>query len=64
MDRIGEIIHQHLYWPNIRNSVCKEVTICDNCQRTKIPNKRYGKFPAKLSEEIPWNKNFVYIIEL
>ena len=35
---------------------------CDNFQRTKRSNKKYGKFPAKLSEEIPWNEIFLDLI--
>ena len=35
MDRTEAIIFQHLYWPNIRYVVHKEVTNCDTCQRTK-----------------------------
>ena len=35
---------------------------CDTFQRTKRSNKKYGKFPAKLSEEILWNKLCVYLI--
>ena len=31
-----------------------------NVQNYQI--RKYGKLPAKLSEEIPWNKLFVYLI--
>ena len=40
----------------------KEVNNCDTCQRTKRSNKKYNKLPAKLVEEIPWNKLCVYLI--
>ena len=56
MDITEAMIFQHLYWPDIRNAVWKEVTNCDTCERTKRSNKKYGKLPAKLAEEIPWNK--------
>ena len=35
---------------------------CDTCQHTKKSNEKYGKLPAKLAEEIPWNKLCVYLI--
>ena len=56
MYRIEVMIHQHLYCPVIRNSVRPEVTNCDTCQRTKQPNKQYGKLIAKEYEDIPRNK--------
>ena len=42
--------------------VRKELNNCDTCQRTKRPNKKCGKLPAKLYEEIPWNKLCVDLI--
>ena len=62
MDTTKAISHQHLYWPYIRDAIRKEVTNCDTCQRTKRSNKKYGKLPAKLAEDIPWNKICVYLI--
>ena len=35
----GAMIHQHLYYPNIRDVVWKEVANCDTFQRTKRTNK-------------------------
>ena len=35
---------------------------CDTFQRTKLSNKKYRKLPAKLAEEIPWNKLCVDLI--
>ena len=64
MDRTGLMICQHFSCPGIRHSVWKEVTNCDTCQHTKLPNKKYSKLPAKKAEEIPWNKLFVDIIGL
>ena len=52
MDITEAMIHQHLHWTNIIDSVRKEVTNCDTCQRTKLSNNEYGKLPAKLYEEI------------
>ena len=56
------MICKHFYWPDIRYDVQKEVTNCDNCQCTELSNKKHGKLPAKLAEEIPWNKLYVDII--
>ena len=61
MDRMEAIIFQHLYWPNIINAVQKGVPNFDTCQLTKQSNKKSGKLPAKLSEEIPW-KICIYLI--
>ena len=55
MDRTQAIIIQHFYFPDIIDAVQKEVTNCDTWQRTKPPNKKLGKLPAELAEEIPWN---------
>ena len=51
-----------MYCPNIIDSVRKEGSNCDTCQRTKRSNKKYGKLKTKLSEEITWKKIFVDII--
>ena len=56
MDRTEEMIHQHFYCTNNRDAVHKQISNCDTYQRIKLPNKKYGKLPAKLAEEIPWNK--------
>ena len=63
MDRMEANICQHFYWSDIRYATWKEVTNCDNCQRTKGSNKKYGKLPAKLDEGIPQNKICVVSIE-
>ena len=62
MDRTEAMILQHLYWPDIRDAVRNEVINCDTCQRKKRSNKKYGILPAKLAEEIPWNKLCVDLI--
>ena len=43
-------------------TINKEVTGCDTCQRTKQSTIKYGKLPAKLAEETPWNKLCVDLI--
>ena len=62
MYRTEAMVFQHLYWPDIIDAVRKEVTNCDTCQSTKRSNIKYGKLPAKLAEEISWDKLFVDII--
>ena len=62
MDRMEAMICQHLYWPDIRDAVQKEVTNCDTCQRKKLSYKKYGRLLAKLAEEILWNILCVYLI--
>ena len=62
MDRTEAMIFQNLYWIDIRDDVWKEVSNGDTLQRTKGSNTKYVKLPAKLTEEIPWNKLCVDII--
>ena len=62
MDRTEANIFQHLYRPNIKYSLWKEVTNYDTFRHTKRSNKKYGKLPAKEVEEILWNKLCVDII--
>ena len=50
MDKAEAMICQYLYWPDIRYSICKEVTYCETCQCTKRSNKKYDKLLAKLAE--------------
>ena len=62
MDGTGAVIRQHLYWPDIRDAIRKEVANFEILQRTKQSNKKYGTLPVKLAEEIPWNKLCVDLI--
>ena len=64
LDKTEAMIHQHLYWPGIREVVQKEVTRCDMCQRTNQPTTKYGKLRDNVAEETPWNKLCVYLIDL
>ena len=56
------IICQHLFWPNIRESVQSEVQHCNSCQNNKNVNKKYGKVPTNLVDETLWNKLCVDLI--
>ena len=62
VDITEAMIHQHMYWPYIKDAVQKEVSNCDTFQRTEISNKKCGKLPAMLAEEILQNKICVDII--
>ena len=62
-DRAEVMICKQFYFPDIRNVSQKEVTECEVCQHTKQLTKTFGQLPAKLPEEIPWNKLCVYIID-
>ena len=55
-DRTEGMIHQDIYWSGLRKSVQREVTGCDTYQHTKQLTTKYGKLPATISEETPWNK--------
>ena len=35
MDRTEAMIHQHVYWPKIKDAVRKEVSNSETCQRKK-----------------------------
>ena len=61
-ERMEEMICQHLYWPNIRYAVRKDVTNCGTCQRTKRSIRKYDKLPSKLAGEISLNKLCVYLV--
>ena len=62
MEITEAMICQHLYWPEIINSVQKAVTNCDTCLCTKWSNLTYSTLPAKESGYIPWNKLCVGVI--
>ena len=53
IDRTKAMICQHLFWPDIRNTVNMEVNNCDTCQLKEQPNIKYGKLPANLADKIP-----------
>ena len=62
LDLTEATICQHLYWPGLKEAVYIEVTYCDTCQHKKRSIIKYGKIPAKLAQETPWNKLFLYLI--
>ena len=50
------MICKYLYQTLIRESVFKQGSHCDTFPRTKWSNKKCGKLPDKIAEEIPWNE--------
>ena len=62
MDITEAMIFKHLHWSDIIDAVQKEGSNYDTFQCKTISNRKYGKLPTKLPEEIPWNKIHVDII--
>ena len=62
LDQTEAMIRQHSYWPVIVAAVQKDLTGCDVYQNTKRSVKEYGKLPAKMVEETPWNRLCVNLI--
>ena len=62
MDRTEAKIFQHLFWPDIRDAVRKEVTNYYTCEHKKRSYKKCGKLTAELAEEIPCIKICVNIM--
>ena len=55
MEHIEATIHQHYYWPNLRDNIRTHIKVCNNCQKNKKQNSKYGKLPGKEAESIPWD---------
>ena len=52
--RTEETIKQHMTWPGLREDVRKYIKTCDQCQRLKKSQKKYGHVPPKEAEVDPW----------
>ena len=52
--RTEETIKQHMTWPGLREDVRKVIKTCDQCQRLKKSQKKYGHVPPKEAEVNPW----------
>ena len=50
LDQTDMMIHQHLFWPIIREAVQSEIKHYDSFQNKKNDNKKYVKIPTKLVE--------------
>jgi hypothetical protein len=48
-------IRQHFDWKGLRTMVIDTCKKCQLCQKAKLTNQKYGKLPAKLAEENPWD---------
>jgi transposase InsO family protein len=60
--RTEATIRQHFDWKGLRQMVIKTCKKCTNCQLAKPTAQKYGKLPAKLAEENPWDTLCVDLI--
>jgi transposase InsO family protein len=60
--RTEETIRQHFDWKGLRNMVIATCKKCQLCQKAKVTNQKYGKLPAKIAEENPWDTLCVDLI--
>jgi len=57
-----ETIHQHFWWPKMRDHITSTVSTCGTCQKQKKQHKKYGLLPAKEAEYLPWERLCVDLI--
>ena len=57
-----DTIIKHCYWPKLRDKICTRIKVCKTCQKNNKENLRYGKFPAKEAEAIPWDRLLAVLI--
>ena len=55
-------INATIHWHGIRKHIDSYVRTCPTCQVTKKQQEKYGHFPAKTAEAIPWKRANVDII--
>jgi transposase InsO family protein len=60
--RTEATIRQHFDWKGLRPMVIDTCRKCELCQKAKPSNQKYGKLPAKLAEENPWDTLCVDLI--
>jgi transposase InsO family protein len=60
--RTEATIRQHFDWKGLRTMVIATCKKCQLCQKAKLTNQKYGKLPAKLAEENPWDTLCVDLI--
>ena len=60
--RTEETIRQHFDWKGLRTMVIATYRKCKLCQKAKITNQKFGKLPAKTTEESPWDTLCVDLI--
>jgi hypothetical protein len=53
--RTEATIRQHFDWKGPRTMVIAICKKCQLCQKAKLTNQKYGKLPAELAEENPWD---------
>jgi hypothetical protein len=62
INRTEEIIGQHFYWPEMRDQITNDISICAICQTQKKQSKKYGLLPEKEAEVMPWDRLCVDLI--
>ena len=62
MDRMEEIIWQHLCWTSTNQVFRNYASNCDTCQRKQLLNQKFGEVPDAVDEEIKLGKIYVYLI--
>jgi hypothetical protein len=62
INRTGETIGQHFYWPKMREQITNDVLTCTICQTQKKQSKKYGLLPKKEAEAMPWDRLCVGLI--
>jgi hypothetical protein len=53
--RTEATLRQHFDWKGLHTMVLATCEKCTLCQKAKPANQKYGKLPAKLAEESPWD---------
>ena len=61
-DRTEESIRQHFAFKGMHSMVRRICKGCLACQKSKLSTRKYGKLPAKLAEEHPWDTLCVDLI--
>ena len=60
--RISKTIHQTMTWPWIELDTQNHVRTCQICQKYKKTTVKYGHFPEKQEECVPWKVLFVDLL--
>jgi len=55
-DHTEETLRQHYTWKGMRHTVKAVCERCPTCQLNKPKNQKFGHLPAKVADEIPWDK--------
>ena len=62
MTRFNATIATHFYHPTSKARVEHIVTVCEACQRTKLPGTGFGELPPRNALLLPWSEVAVDLI--